>query len=46
MKYAGIPSEPKPHVAINGAIWEFEALHRLIKDAPGLKEFKSTPLLG
>lgn len=30
MKYAGIPPEPKPHRAINGARYEAEALSRLI----------------
>ena len=44
MKYVGIPTEPKPHVAINGAIWEYEALHRLIYEKPGLKDFKQYPI--
>lgn len=29
MAYVGIPSEPKPHNALNGAKWEAEALSRL-----------------
>jgi DNA polymerase-3 subunit epsilon len=31
MSYVGIPTEPKPHAAINGAKWEAEAFNRLIK---------------
>ncbi len=30
MKYVGIPEEPKPHKGINGAIFETEALYRLL----------------
>jgi DNA polymerase III epsilon subunit-like protein len=30
MKYVGLPAEPKPHRAINGARFEAEALSRLI----------------
>jgi DNA polymerase III epsilon subunit-like protein len=30
MKYVGLPSEPKPHRAINGARFEAEALSRLL----------------
>jgi hypothetical protein len=44
MQYVGIPPEPKPHVAINGAIWEYEALHRLIYEKQGLEEFKAYPI--
>jgi DNA polymerase III epsilon subunit-like protein len=40
MKYVGIPPEPKPHIAINGALWELEALYRLIYDKRLLEEFK------
>ena len=29
MRYVGIPEEPRPHNALNGAIWEAEALNRL-----------------
>lgn len=32
MEYVGIPTEPKPHIALNGAIWETEALSRLLND--------------
>jgi DNA polymerase III epsilon subunit-like protein len=44
MIYVGIPAEPKPHMAINGAVWEFEALHRLLYDKAGLKEFEQYPV--
>jgi hypothetical protein len=30
MNYVGLPSEPKPHRAINGARFEAEALSRLL----------------
>ena len=44
MKYVGIPAEPKPHVAINGALWEFEALYRMIHGTPCLEEFQQYPV--
>lgn len=44
MTYVGIPAEPKPHLAINGAIWEYEALYRLIYEKPGLDDFKEYPI--
>jgi len=39
MKYVGIPSEPKPHRAINGARYEAEALSRLICGRGMFEEF-------
>lgn len=30
MEYVGLPPEPKPHQAINGVIWEAEAINRLL----------------
>ena len=44
MKYVGLPSEPKPHVGINGAIWEFEAIHRLLYGVGKLEEFSQYPV--
>lgn len=41
MKYVGIPEEPKPHIAINGAIYEAEAFSRLLYGKNLLEEFKS-----
>ncbi len=41
MAYVGIPAEPKPHVAINGAKWESEAFSRLIHEKSLFNEFKS-----
>lgn len=38
--YVGIPHEPKPHIAINGAIWETEAFSRLLHDKPLLSQFQ------
>lgn len=32
----GMPSEPRPHIAINGALWEAEAFHRIIYGKPGV----------
>jgi DNA polymerase III epsilon subunit-like protein len=40
MEYVGIPTEPKPHIAINGATWEAEALSRLLYDKPLLAQFE------
>ncbi len=40
MEYVGIPTEPKPHIAINGAKWEVEAFSRLFNDKPMFPEFK------
>lgn len=39
-KYVGLPDEPKPHIAINGAKWEAEAFSRLIYGKNLLPEFK------
>lgn len=39
MEYVGIPTEPKPHIGINGAIWEAEAFSRLIYGRSLLEEF-------
>jgi DNA polymerase III epsilon subunit-like protein len=44
MQYVGIPTEPKPHIGINGAIWEAEALHRLFYKKPLLDQFKQYPI--
>lgn len=44
MEYVGIPTEPKPHIALNGALWEAEALSRLFYDKPLLEEFKKYPI--
>jgi len=40
MKYVGIPAEPRPHIAINGAIWEAEALSRLLYGRNLFEQFK------
>jgi DNA polymerase III epsilon subunit-like protein len=40
MKYVGIPTEPKPHTGLNGAIWEAEAYSRLIFGKNLLEEFQ------
>jgi DNA polymerase III epsilon subunit-like protein len=39
MNYAGLPHEPKPHRAINGARYEAEALSRLIYGKVMFEEF-------
>lgn len=44
MKYVGIPTEPKPHIGLNGAKWEAEALSRLILNKNLLPEFKEYPI--
>lgn len=40
MKYVGIPEEPKPHIAINGAVWEAEAFSRLLHDKKLFPQFE------
>lgn len=45
MKYVGIPTEPKPHIAINGARYEAEVLSRLLYGKNLLSEFADYPLL-
>jgi DNA polymerase III epsilon subunit-like protein len=44
MEYVGIPPEPRPHVGINGALWEAEAFHRLFYKKYFLEQFKHYPL--
>lgn len=41
MKYVGIPAEPKPHNALNGALWEAEAIARLMRGQGVIPELKS-----
>jgi DNA polymerase III epsilon subunit-like protein len=40
MKYVGIPAEPHPHNALNGAKFEAEAISRLLYDKKLLPEFE------
>ena len=40
MAYVGIPAEPKPHIALNGAIWEAEAFSRLFCEQNLFPQFK------
>ncbi len=40
MQYVGIPAEPKPHIAINGAKWEAEAFSRLFHQKSLFPEFE------
>jgi DNA polymerase III epsilon subunit-like protein len=40
LKYCGLPAEPKPHIAINGATYEAEVFSRLLRNQNLLKEFK------
>ncbi len=44
MNYAGLPPEPKPHRAINGARFEAEALSRLIYGRGMFEEFAEYPI--
>lgn len=41
MEYVGIPAEPKPHIALNGAKWEAEAFSRLFHKKSLFKEFEN-----
>lgn len=42
--YCGIPEEPRPHLANNGATWEAECFARLIYGKNLLPEFEEYPL--
>lgn len=44
MKYVGIPAEPHPHNALNGAKVAAEALSRLLYDKSLMEEFKDYPI--
>jgi DNA polymerase III epsilon subunit-like protein len=46
MKYVGLPPEPKPHRAINGARYEAEALSRLIYGKVMFDEFAAYAIPG
>lgn len=43
-QYVGLFEEPKPHIAINGALMEAEAFSRLIHGKGLLDEFKDHPI--
>ena len=43
-KLIGMPTEPRPHNALTGAVFEFEALCRLVYKKQVLKEFKKYAL--
>ncbi len=42
--FVGIPPEPKPHNALNGAKWEAEAIHRMLYGENFQFEFKKHPV--
>lgn len=44
MKYVGLPTEPKPHNALNGALWEAEAFSRLLYGKKLFDRFFHYPL--
>lgn len=44
MNYVGIPAEPKPHIAINGAKYETEAFSRLLHNKHFFEEFAQYPI--
>lgn len=44
MTYVGIPTEPHPHNALNGALYEAEAFSRLLYGKFLLEEFKKCPI--
>jgi len=41
MEYVGLPAEPKPHIAFNGAKWEAEAFSRLLYGKVFFEEFRN-----
>lgn len=44
MEFVGLPNEPRPHNALNGALWETEAFHRILFDKQLLDQFKQYPI--
>ncbi|MFP4539779.1 MAG: 3'-5' exoribonuclease domain-containing protein [Candidatus Paceibacterota bacterium] len=44
MEYLGLPKEPLPHNALNGAIWEAEAFHRFFYGRFLFERFKDQPV--
>ena len=44
MEYVGMPAEPRPHIALNGALWEAEAFSRLIENEGIFEEFEDHPV--
>jgi len=42
--FCGLPKEPKPHNALNGAKWEAESIYRLMNGRDLLKEFSRHPV--
>ena len=44
MEYVGIPVEPHPHNALNGAKQSTEAISRLLYDKKLLPEFDKYPI--
>ncbi len=45
LKYVGLPEEPKPHHALNGAKYEAEAFFRILYGKNLLPEFARFPIL-
>jgi len=45
LKYLGLPEEPKPHHALNGAKYEAECFSRILFSKNLLPEFKEFPIL-
>lgn len=43
--YVGIPTEPKPHNALNGALYEAEAFSRIMYGKKLLPQFEEFPIL-
>ncbi len=43
-EYCGLPPEPKPHNALNGALWEAESLSRLLRLLPLTVQFEKMPI--
>jgi len=40
----GIPCEPSPHYALNGAVWEAEAIARIVEGVSLFDDFKDYPV--
>ncbi len=44
MRYVGLPDEPRPHNGLTGAKMEAEAISRLLKGKPLLREYEAFPV--
>lgn len=44
-EYVGLPNEPRPHIALNGALWEAECFSRIMYGKNLLPQFVQYPIV-